>query len=70
MAEKYVNKFHKFKFETNAEKDLEENAPKLDKNLSSENISDDCSNEKLLEYRYAAEAQEKEVNKTDKSINK
>ncbi|MDO5518336.1 MAG: hypothetical protein Q4F66_12340 [Clostridium sp.] len=60
-----MNKFHNFKFETDAEKDLEENAPKLDTRLSSENIGDDCSNERLLQYRYAANAQEKDLNKGD-----
>lgn len=65
MAEKYINKFHNFKFETDAERDLEENAPKLDRNLSSENISDDSSNERLLQYRYAADSQEKDLNKNE-----
>jgi len=58
MTEKYTNKFHNFKFETNAEKDLQKNVPILNQTLSSENITDDCSNEILLEYKYAANVQE------------
>lgn len=59
MAEKYVNKFHNFKFETNAKEDLEINAPKLSRSLSNENIGDDCSNEVLLQNKYSAEEVEK-----------
>lgn len=55
MAEKYVNKFHNFKFETNAKEDLEMHAPKLSRNLSNENIGDDCSNEILLQNRYSSD---------------
>lgn len=54
MAEKYVNKFHEFKFETDAKKDIEDNLS-LTRSLDKERISDQCSNEILLKSREAAE---------------
>lgn len=60
MTEKYKNEFHNLKFKTDAVKDLEENSPMLNSDLSSENITDDCSNEMLLEYEYSAAEQKDE----------
>ena len=57
MTENYKNKFNDLKFKTNSKEDLEEDSPILASNLSSENISDDCSNETILQYQYSADEQ-------------
>lgn len=53
--EKYVNKFHEFKFNTDSEKDIAMNIPPLSKDIEHERISDDFSNEIQIQYEYSKE---------------
>lgn len=59
MSEKYVNKFHEFKFNTDSKKDMEMNISPLSKDIEHERISDDFSNETQVEYEYSKEAEDK-----------
>ena len=47
--DKYINKFHKFKFITDAKKDIKDNE-KLPESIQNERINDDFSNEMAAEY--------------------
>lgn len=59
MSEKYINKFHKLKFDTDVKKDMEMDIPPLSKDLDHEKINDDFSNQVQYEYEGLKEEKDK-----------
>lgn len=55
---KYHNKFHKFQFKTDSEKDMELDAPPISKNLDTMKINDDFSNKLVLNYTNSDEGKD------------
>ena len=55
---KYVNKFHQFNFKTDAKKDMILNQPSISKDIDSQKINDDFSNELEVDYNYSAEGED------------
>ena len=60
---KYYNKFHKFQFKTDSEKDMELNNPPISKNIDTLKISDDFSNKLGVEYKYSGEGEDVDIKK-------
>ncbi len=61
MKKKYVNKFHKLQFKTNAEKDMELNNPPISRNLDNFKIADDFSNNLEIKYKYSGEGEDIDI---------
>lgn len=59
----YDNKFHKFQFKTDSEKDMKLNNPSISKDMDSLNISDDFSNGLGVNYAYSGEGKDIDIEK-------
>lgn len=54
----YVNKFHKFEFKTDSQKDMELNTPPISKDIDTLKINDDFSNKLEVDYKNSGEVED------------
>lgn len=60
---KYYNKFHKFQFKTDSQKDMKLNNLPISNNIETMKIDDDFSNTLGIDYRNSGEGKDVDIEK-------